>query len=356
MVRPLHAQDHDNKTCLRPQFGLAACPSALRFSKRSVGTYNGSQAQLQGSSHLQNWPLWKKNLTYFAICFNVLLGAVLSPVLSTCGAQIVEEFKISFNQFALLSGWSLLTSGCAAWLAQASARVWGKRPVYIFSTILLFVTTIWTSRVTSYGSFVAARAIEGLGNGPFESIVLSSVGDLYFVVDPFPPFSNILTSFQVHQRGKPVMFYNMVTLSTVAFSPIIGGYITEKHGWRTQFYVLAGFLFVGLLLLFFACPEHEYHRPPALETDVMAGELSSTREAENEKLPTVEVDTRNTSPNQSAEKPKPYAQELRPFSRNISGEDFFILLARPFVCMLYPAVIWAFFLGGCWSTWVSLTL
>ncbi len=176
------------------------------------------------------------------------------------------------------------------------------------------------------------------------------------LVDPFSLSSNILTSFQVHQRGKPVTFYNLVTLSTVAFSPIIGGYITEKHGWRTQFYILAGFLFVGLLLLFFACPEHEYHRPLALETDVMVGELPSTREAEKEKLPSEEVDKRDKSPDQSAGKPNTYAQELKPFSKNISGENILILLARPFVCMLYPAVIWAFFLGGCWSTWVSLVL
>ena len=110
-----------------------------------------------------------------------MLGAVLSPVLTTCGAQIVEEFDITFNQYALLSGWALLTSACSAWLAQASARVWGKRATYMIATILLLATTIWTSRVTSYGSFVGARALEGVGNGPFESIVLSSVGDMYFV-------------------------------------------------------------------------------------------------------------------------------------------------------------------------------
>ena len=111
----------------------------------------------------------------------MLLGAVLSPVLTTCGSQIVEEFKITFNQYALLSGWALLASACSAWLAQVSARIWGKRPTYMFAAALLLATTIWTSRVTSYRSFVAARVLEGVGNGPFESIVLSSVGDIYFV-------------------------------------------------------------------------------------------------------------------------------------------------------------------------------
>lgn len=120
-------------------------------------------------------------MTYGAICFNVLLGAVLSPVLSTCGGQIVEEFKITFSQLALLSGWALMTSALAAWVAQATSRIWGKRPTYIVASCLLLATTIWNSRVTSYKGFVWARAIEGIGNGPFESIVLSSVGDLYFV-------------------------------------------------------------------------------------------------------------------------------------------------------------------------------
>ena len=272
----------------------------------------------------------------------MLLGAVLSPVLTTCGAQIVEEFKITFNQYALLSGWALLTSACSAWLAQASARIWGKRPTYIVATLLLFATTIWSSRVTSYGSFVGARALEGIGNGPFESIVLSSVGDLYFASNSTRYSLVRLILVQVHQRGKRIMFYNMMTLSTVSFSPIIGGYITEKHGWRMQFYIIAGFLFLGIFLLVLACPEHAYSRPLAYETDVVAGEAHTingqSTPSENESM---------------TEKPKSYLQELKPYSNNVSGEKYLVLLARPFVCMLYPAVVWAFFLGGCWSTWVS---
>ena len=147
------------------------------------------------------------------------------------------------------------------------------------------------------------------------------------------------------------MFYNMMTLSTVSFSPIIGGYITEKHGWRTQFYIIAGFLFIGLVLLVFACPEHTYKRPMVLETDIIAGETPLAGEGDGEKLPSMEDANRDDL---IVEKPKSYVQELKPYSKNFSGENVFILLARPFACMLNPAVIWAFFLGGCWSTWVRL--
>ncbi len=141
------------------------------------------------------------------------------------------------------------------------------------------------------------------------------------------------------------MFYNMMTLSTVSFSPIIGGYITETYGWRTQFYIIAGFLFLGIILLVLACPEHAYSRPISYETDVIAGEARMEGGGNGQG---------SSSENESmTEKPKSYIQELKPYSKNVSGEKCLVLLARPFVCMLYPAVIWAFFLGGCWSTWVS---
>lgn len=62
----------------------------------------------------QNWPTWKKELCFFAIIYNVMMGAILSPILSTVGGPIVEEFRISFPQFALLSGWPLLSTGLTA--------------------------------------------------------------------------------------------------------------------------------------------------------------------------------------------------------------------------------------------------
>ena len=142
------------------------------------------------------------------------------------------------------------------------------------------------------------------------------------------------------------MFYNMMTLSTVSFSPIIGGYITEKHGWRTQFYILAGFLFVGIIFITLACPEHAYTRPMVYETDVIASEVHIADSLSVQELPSDQTSM--------TEKPKSYVQELKLYGTNVSGENLLVLLARPFVCMLYPAVIWAFFLGGCWSTWVSL--
>ena len=148
---------------------------------------------------------------------------------------------------------------------------------------------------------------------------------------------------KVHQRGKRIMFYNMMTLSTVSLSPIVGGYITEKYGWRTQFYIIAGFLLVGIVVLFFACPEHAYIRPAVCDTDLAVNQSSD--EVEENRSPPAGTDF-------SIETSESYAQQLRPYGKRLTKESITVLLAKPLVCIVYPAVLWAFFLGGCWSTWV----
>jgi MFS family permease len=61
----------------------------------------------------------------------------------------------------------------------------GKRPVYLMSTTIFLISTVWCALIgKDYGSFFAARFISGLGLGAYEAIVLSTVGDLYLVRQP----------------------------------------------------------------------------------------------------------------------------------------------------------------------------
>lgn len=62
----------------------------------------------------KNWPRWKKERCFWALMYGVIMGSVLSPILSTVGGPIVKEFGITFPQFALLSGWPLLTTGLSS--------------------------------------------------------------------------------------------------------------------------------------------------------------------------------------------------------------------------------------------------
>lgn len=83
---------------------------------------------------------------------------------------------------ALATGYHLLGVGVAGFLFIASARIWGKRHLYLLGTILIIISSAWggASR-ENYKSLLWARIIQGVGLAPFEALVNASVADLYFV-------------------------------------------------------------------------------------------------------------------------------------------------------------------------------
>lgn len=83
---------------------------------------------------------------------------------------------------ALLTGYHLCGVGVAGFIFVASARVWGKRHLYLLGTVLIIISSVWGGASgTNYKSLLWARVIQGVGLAPFEALVNASVGDLYFV-------------------------------------------------------------------------------------------------------------------------------------------------------------------------------
>ena len=81
-----------------------------------------------------------------------------------------------------LSSYPPLACAISCVFASVLARLVGKRPVYLISTTIFLISAVWCGLIgKDYNSFFAARFISGLGLGAYEAIVLSSVGDLYFV-------------------------------------------------------------------------------------------------------------------------------------------------------------------------------
>ena len=94
---------------------------------------------------------------------------------------LVKEFNTTYTEVAKWSGWQFWASGIAGLFSSAFSRAYGKRPVYVVSTVLCFAGTLWNAFATSPDSFLAARFVQGLGLGAFETIVPSSIGDMFFV-------------------------------------------------------------------------------------------------------------------------------------------------------------------------------
>lgn len=73
---------------------------------------------------------------------------------------------------ALLTGYHLLGVGVAGFLFVPSARIWGKRHVYLLGNVLVVVSCVWGGAIGNhYAGFLWARVFQGVGLAPFEALV-----------------------------------------------------------------------------------------------------------------------------------------------------------------------------------------
>ena len=92
------------------------------------------------------------------------------------------------------NGYYVFAAGCSQVINSAIAHRFGKRPVFLYTALLMLVAVIVgltgefakqifadVYKVPSYQGYLANRVLTGFGQGPIEFLVTSSVPDLFFV-------------------------------------------------------------------------------------------------------------------------------------------------------------------------------
>ena len=273
-------------------------------------------------------------------------------------------FKTSFTKIALLTGYHLLGVGLAGFIFVASARVWGKRHLYILGTIIIVVSSAWGGGSgRNYTSLLAARFFQGVGLAPFEALVNASVGDLYFL----------------HERGKRMALSNLSLFGGAFFTPVIVGKLTATLGWQWSFYLIAIFTAAMLPLVILFVPETAFVRDDSLNTDFYRAdaptaamtELRPAKSHDDAHGGAMEVHSDPRSASSSVSSPSPKAaqhaepvvasrpglfskENLSPFNGRKSSEPFLKLLLRPFPLFFHPGILWACLIQGTLIGWTVL--
>jgi hypothetical protein len=148
-----------------------------------------------------NWPRWKKER--FTIAFAFSCGAVggmflparvvtidadnyiaVGPLLSPAFVELAAEFDISLSTFIQgVQGGVIVAIAFGSLIWNALAVKFGKRPVYLITTIGLMVTCFWAAAAKSFASLVAARVIQGFCMGPLEALIPASIADVWVSFD-----------------------------------------------------------------------------------------------------------------------------------------------------------------------------
>ncbi|KAI9808293.1 MAG: hypothetical protein M1825_004750 [Sarcosagium campestre] len=315
-----------------------------------------------------NWPLWKRDVILVVLSIVSVMAAACSPILAANTLTLSLYFRRDFTAISLLTGYHLCGVGVAGVLFVASARVWGKRHLYLLGTVLLIVSSAWAGASTSYKSLLWARIIQGVGVAPFEALVNASVGDLYFV----------------HQRGVRMALSNLALFGSAFFTPILVGKITNTIGWQWTFYFIAIFAGLALPFVIMFVPETAYRRAAFLNTDLASTEdlLGAASHDRDSHLILTQTD-RDPTPGSATEKSKPYdthglngvepksksemktpqrtvpekdsfARRMLPFNGRKTDQSFWKLLLRPFPLFFHPAIFWACLIQGTLIGWTVL--
>ncbi|CAG8880044.1 unnamed protein product [Penicillium salamii] len=295
-----------------------------------------------------NWPLWRRDLILAILSFVTVLCTTLTSILAANTVTIADYEEITFTAAALLTGYHLCGVGVAGILIVPTARVWGKRHLFLLGHVLMIASCAWAGASgKNTKSLIWARVFQGVALAPFEALVNACVGDLYFV----------------HERGKRMAISNVALFGAAFLTPVVVGKITKTMGWQWSFYFVAIFLGASLPLMFFFVPETAFQRAENLNTDFRRsggqGESSECRAS----LGALNDETKELSPGShaAAETAMPipekdsFVKSLRLFNGRKTDESFFKLLLRPFpeikhspdqACLIQGVVIgWAVFFG-----------
>lgn len=250
-----------------------------------------------------------------------------------------------FTDVALLTGYHLLGVGVAGFIFVASARVWGKRHLYLLGTVVIIITSVWGGASNhNYGSLMAARFFQGVGLAPFEALVNASVGDLYFV----------------HERGKRMAVTNLSLFGGAFFTPVIVGKLTSSLNWQWSFYLLAIFAAAMLPLVILFVPETAYVRDQRADTAFVASsepeELHVKDQQSGSRVSSVEKQPDQRSSEAIIGPPPSFfsKESLMPFNGRKTDESFFKLLLRPFPLFFHLGIFWACITQGTIIGWTVL--
>ncbi|KAJ5548940.1 hypothetical protein N7513_006174 [Penicillium frequentans] len=213
---------------------LERLPSAGPIRKGKVSVHDthstnegepGPASQFIGVSPSQFWMIFSGIMLGYVLCF-------FDSTLMASSYPVITSYFHAANSASWLSTAFLLTSTAFNPLFGRISDALGRKPVYLFSIFMFFVTTAWCGLAQSIGGFIAARALCGLGAGGVFSM------------------GQVISSDLVHveYRGVYQSYINLCLGIGSCTGLAFGGLLCDRIGWRGVFLVQLPLIFVYFIV------------------------------------------------------------------------------------------------------------
>ncbi|RDL36768.1 uncharacterized protein BP5553_06120 [Venustampulla echinocandica] len=223
-------------------------PGTVRLERRGISTgHRDGQLLLQPQPSEDpndplNWSRRRKFVNFSIICFYALMTFTILDIGPAAWQDYIDELDMSWAQLnaTFASNTAGLAVGCIIFIPFTFK--YGRRPVYIISTIVTLAMSIWQAKLNSFGEMVATQVISGLSGAVSETLVQMTVTDMFFV----------------HQRGTMNGLYLlMVTIGTF-LAPVASGLISFSEGWRWMYWWTTILIGINVLLFVFFYEETQF--------------------------------------------------------------------------------------------------
>ncbi|GAB7356919.1 hypothetical protein MBLNU459_g7771t1 [Dothideomycetes sp. NU459] len=248
-------------------------------------------------------------------------------------ADITRDTGISTADLVQGTGVMFLFLGWACLFWQPIALAYGRRGVYLVSTLLTVPIMVWTAYSTSAGEWYAHRVLLGIVCSPIESL---------------PEKLN----------AQYMGLYGFVLFGSNFIAPLIAGWFENAYGWRWTMHFGAMIAALSFFIHLFFMEESMYFRNTVegIEIGQPAGlSTPSSHSNDNEKSGSVERATSISSLLRTPPPPRTYIQKFNPFlllEGRPSTRQMFTMMYRPLLMIvLFPSVAWAGFTYGINLSW-----
>lgn len=110
--------------------------------------------------------------------------------------------------------------GVGSVIASPTAILYGKRPVYLFSSIVFILTSVWCALSPTYTSLVVARVVQGISVSPVECLPSATIAEIFFL----------------HERAYRLGVYTLLLLGGKNLVPLVSAAVIQSLGWRWVFW------------------------------------------------------------------------------------------------------------------------
>ncbi|EXJ70650.1 uncharacterized protein A1O5_05640 [Cladophialophora psammophila CBS 110553] len=283
-----------------------------------------------------NWTYAKRIMAFYPILFLSTICHFGISGLAPGFEQIVLEFHVGPDKLSWLISICMLGSFIGCYTLALLTDRFGRRPIWLFAALWVFLCSIWGAVSDSYTSLLLSRFFASWAAGVSEPVSVTTTNDLFFL----------------HERGTQCGVQSVWLSLGASLSPVITGFLIQSKGWRWYKWVLSILAGFDLLWIFFCSPETRYRRNLHESVDVAgADEFSDksagTRQSLNEiavsyeEKTTLETSASHQSAIDAPVRKRSYLLELKPWSPVDKDVNVLAAFFRAWATWSYLSIAWA---------------